>query len=60
MAMPKTAMHEDGPLEARENEIWRSWEIAPVQPKPKPKGECKPSDNEFRLCVFAPNARHQH
>lgn len=58
MPMPKASVNEDSQLVLRKIEIGSARDVAPVQPKPKPRSVQRASHAQFRSGVTAPNAAH--
>jgi hypothetical protein len=56
--VPETAVHEDRDTVSRKDDVWRSWQIAPVQPETVAHGEQSASHDHFRFGIFASNPGH--
>ena len=58
MAVPETSVGEKDRLVAGEYNIRFAWQIAVMQPESESQGVQTTTQNQFRLCVGAPDARH--
>jgi len=59
MGVPKTPVHEDDLSPARENDIWRTWEIASMKPEAVADTVEEATYDQFRRGILALNAGHQ-
>lgn len=58
MAMPEAPMHQNNSLVLRQNNVRHSGQVLDVQPKPEATRVQQATDENFRVCVSAPDAGH--